>query len=1118
MFLHPPLPTSIFGCPSNLKEAIDWILRVTGKDGQESDNTAALARAAKTLLQKSVQEVDGLTGRAPLNDTELKKLKDELGKVEWVEKDAKISYNLGPICRLANGLADFIGYKNLNTSSYSGPDNWKITGAGIAPSNMATHRLCDATIAFTIGVLEKVKNTPSQSGRVYVNVQQNHKDKIDKILLKLHACYGKGPGGLSSVSQDIKATLSKATFDKPSGSGFGGFLDPMGQGFETLASAVKSSSDQAETVAEKVGEYLNSVLNGTSKWTNTSGVDTQLKGLLSKAKIQRQDNTYTPLQESGNYHGEISQLNTAIKTKVSNSNLKYLEPTLNAGKQAFIWQLQKRNYESRYKGVSIDNINASTHAKIFLGCLPLIFNNLSYFYWQCRENGAWHNQNLTGGPLSPFMEGHWFRNSYMNENMTGTTVVKNVMDDKFKEFKTAANKQKSYSGFLKKLRETGQQTWQTTQSPVTTSTCLSGIYILFSCYFQCQQIKVAERASRSPQTIREMLYFLAALQFSPNYDEFDSYVTTHFENITSSKSADDSALQLVVADSASDQKDNKLSAAALKEYIHSTCSFSPSVLGWLQGPGKADDPWIHRLFSNSEFSFRYPSGPGLFQTLSDYTYALQFQLSFLYKQCEYSYDNGCGWFYCKYGSEILPKTPGNAVNSHLCEGFKCEDISKCEHNGSGPNSTGCSHDEGGVGQKCGKDSNSPLQAFLTDSLPGFSRGHPSGHSAHLANCSGSLCHVPMGFKSDQLRTENKMGGHIVISLKPFCGSSTTPLRQLCGTLTCLSKRAPRSLGDLFGFYWQVSGQLFNKLKTQDGKPTLDTTLPTLLQKLSTVGENLLYDRLTDNVKVVGHHFFGLSWHCHKKSGWQTVERSSDGSYCTDHTSSKKACDLMSLYDSECTGENCGKYLEPLGISSGATFADKYAFTYLSWAVYLTDDLYESLQEFLDTFNGLKCAGCKSNCSSHSSGSHGSQSSCHCRSVVECSDVLPHLYASGFSFHNAYWLRGRDYNRRQWDDNSNKRSCANFHDQLQSVISGNPLSNLLTSIDAFLYAIRWEFFSKLSGFWNIYVCIILYTFFFLLDTLHLRSHLKFTASHMAPPLALLTSGKPLPITKLTFIAQ
>ncbi|GIX65987.1 extracellular matrix-binding ebh, putative [Babesia caballi] len=232
-------------------------------------------------------------------------------------------------------------------------------------------------------------------------------------------------------------------------------------------------------------------------------------------------------------------------------------------------------------------------------------------------------------------------------------------------------------------------------------------------------------------------------------------------------------------------------------------------------------------------------------------------------------------------------------------------------------------------------------------------------------------------------------------------------------------------------------------------------------------------------------------------------------------------DLYSLFNSTCSEPKCGPYLYPLTHSDGATFAPTHASTYLSWVLYLTDDLYESLQAFHERFSSLKCTGCKndSKCQPHNPGDHASQ--CTCPSIVDCADVLPLLYRDGFRFLSAFRLKGmkKESSEKGYTQTAEtKRQCSAFATQLQSVISGNPLTKLLESIDDFLFLFRYYFLGNLSAFWTIYMCLILYTFFFLLDTLHLRSHLKLTSSHTVPHLALLTSGKPLPITKLTYIGQ
>ncbi|GIX61994.1 extracellular matrix-binding ebh [Babesia caballi] len=428
----------------------------------------------------------------------------------------------------------------------------------------------------------------------------------------------------------------------------------------------------------------------------------------------------------------------------------------------------------------------------------------------------------------------------------------------------------------------------------------------------------------------------------------------------------------------------------------------------------------------------------------------------------------------------------------------------------------------------------PLQAFLTDKLTGFSRGHPSSHSGHLAECSGYFCHVPMGFNPNDLRAAsggNTQGSHISATLKAFCGGFNTPLRQLSEKLGCLTKRTPRTLGDLFGFTWHLNGQLFKSNMTADDSVkefftslgvsvtgelpeiTADKLLQDINNKIAGLGSPskvietalsvfpdlpfwyiLFMVKPHDSLPVA---LFKLKSTDHNKSG--------KSKYAGEHN------DLYSLYNQMCNefpNNTCGKYLYPLTHSDGATYAPRNASIYLSWVLYLSDDLQSWFQDMLDEFKNIDCkkSGCRGSCN-HSAGQHGTSADCSCPSVVQCGGTLPLLYRHGFRYYSPLELMG----------GSTKRDCKAFAAQLQSVISGNPLSNLLTSIDSFLYAIRWEFFSKLSGFWTIYVCIILYTFFFLLDTLRVRSHLHFPSSHSISTISLLGTGKAPELTKFTTLA-
>ncbi|GIX64916.1 variant erythrocyte surface antigen-1, alpha subunit [Babesia caballi] len=94
-------------CPSNLKEAIDWILRVTGKDGGGGDGgTAGLINAVQDLLRTAGVE----------------------------EINSKIAITQSLITNLAEGLATFIGYDNPGQSNNIGTDGIAVgKGGGKGP-------------------------------------------------------------------------------------------------------------------------------------------------------------------------------------------------------------------------------------------------------------------------------------------------------------------------------------------------------------------------------------------------------------------------------------------------------------------------------------------------------------------------------------------------------------------------------------------------------------------------------------------------------------------------------------------------------------------------------------------------------------------------------------------------------------------------------------------------------------------------------------------------------------------------------------------------------------------------------------------------------------------------
>ncbi|GIX61585.1 extracellular matrix-binding ebh [Babesia caballi] len=922
-------------------------------------------------------------------------------------------------------------------------------------------------------------------------------------------------------------------------------------------------------------------------------MDGKLKELVSALTLE---NTYDPSK----INGKITSVNTAIQTT---SSISYLKKILDAGKSAFMAQLENKNkyVPTNYQPAGLlqwntpNDTEMKTCAKIFLSCLPLIFRKLSYFYWRCHDSGGgWNKFTLYSSGLKDFIFGMDYHQRFLNGNKTGHNIVQTAMNKNFTDFSEGMNKAQqtasersrreeaakkeiyssatsrnqnnnpTYLEFLAGCKEKLNLQMKSGGAANIANHSLSALHLLASCYFRCQQSKRDTASSRSPSTIREMLYFLAALPYSPNYDSLNTHISNHFKSISNqSGNEDDAALMIGVADSSTDRKHNTLSAADIKEYLRASCVFSSSVLGLIQGPGASQnnyEPWLFELYCNSAFNLTYPSGSALFNALAKYSYAVQFQLLFLYFMCSND-GNKCGWNNCTYGKDI--KGSGNSLQSHICPGFKCSDPNSCNHKSSGI----CKHNKYGETNSCGLGSNpSPLQAFLTDNLQGFRRGYPST-SDHLATCSGPMCHTPMGFEAEHLRQDPGTGNLISLALQLFCGSPTSPLRQLSEKLSCLTKRTPKTLGDLFGFMWHLNGQLFKDrptpkslaeklvnafgdnpknvptffLKLLEGKASQNasgnghpTGLSRSLEAMAPTIPFLYQIFMAKDTDFLPGALFDLTQHCHEKKEEQgtvggqkprtiiVVNHKSGGCLQTN--------DLWSLYqpvgqtprhkhDTDpyyaCRNGNCGGYLSPLTHSDGSTYDPKHASSYLSWLLYLGDDFEIGLRYMLDDFKNIDCSkfGCKlsktkATCKPHQPGTHGTDAECRCDSVVHCGGVLPLLYRYGFKFYSPYSLSG------DIGGIKTKRNCNAFHTQLQSVVNGDPLSNLLTTIDTFLYAIRWEFFSKLSGFWTIYICLILYTFFFLLDTLRVRSHLHFPSSNSIAPISLFGTGKAPALKKFT----
>ncbi|GIX62711.1 variant erythrocyte surface antigen-1 family protein [Babesia caballi] len=442
-------------------------------------------------------------------------------------------------------------------------------------------------------------------GLCEINDESLNKDGALKVIATLRKCVGTGkvPTGFQQLVEKIeekvgemdKKVLSRA--QKKLKEVFDEFKEIKVEGTGT------SISGQSQAVQDFLGKVEDALETNNSARKN--------KAALTYSSLQ--SNIEGVTKATTNLTNEIRRINTTTEKANLIPNAAVFTAVRDAA-TAFIADINEpikytSYYDAAWSKVSSDDEQTKC-AKIFLGCLPLYYQALTYIYWGCHEKGGGRrNLTLAGGALKSYFDSQGFFSPYVDTNKRGAHIAESALKG-FSEFTQGMSGASSsspftYVSFTKKLQEK-----VTTNGKQISEKCpLSALFHGASCYFQCQQIKVADKASRSPQTIREMLYFLAALQFSPQYEAFDGYVTSHFQTMTGSPSKDDVNLKLQVADSGSPSSSDTLSAADVKSYLASTFSLAPAFIGLIQEPSSLVSlgSTASSVILNSILAFRNPA-------------------------------------------------------------------------------------------------------------------------------------------------------------------------------------------------------------------------------------------------------------------------------------------------------------------------------------------------------------------------------------------------------------------------------------------------------------------------------------------------------------------------------
>ncbi|GBE59947.1 Ribosome-binding protein 1 [Babesia ovata] len=437
--------------------------------------------------------------------------------------------------------------------------------------------------------------------------------------------------------------------------------------------------------------------------------------------------------------------------------------------------------------------------------------------------------------------------------------------------------------------------------------------------------------------------------------------------------------------------DSSITADNVIDTIKLAAVFAASVLSAVAPEWKDNVALSATLKPKGSDQSKDPDCCALLCQLRDYAYACCHQLEFLKSQCSRDSKQG-GWQECHYGRDVT--------------------------------------------------SNSPLQAFLTDASTSKFETHP------FDPCNICLkSRVRMGFGDNDLPRSHETGKCISTILTPTCGGED-PLLTLSSYLTCLTRRTPRTTGELVSFFHNFGNELH------------DVSL-----KLSPLGSALSEP-----------HRHCPDWDCLGDADLHAVQGIRGPAPPTANHTHDHPKTLSALVGCDIDKSNCPQHMKPITYRAYALYSHAFVHHYLSWTVYLPDRLWDSLIKLHGDLEDLQCPGSK------------------CASLHQCDKAMPLLYQHGIIP----------------SEGTSKPSltCSGLIYKLEEVVKGKPIASLMTCMDTFLYDIRMPFLFTVFTLWSVAIFfLVTYTMIYRMDVLRFRSHLLTTrASHLIDVKALLAGSR------------
>ncbi|GBE61968.1 Ribosome-binding protein 1 [Babesia ovata] len=509
-----------------------------------------------------------------------------------------------------------------------------------------------------------------------------------------------------------------------------------------------------------------------------------------------------------------------------------------------------------------------------------------------------------------------------------------------------------------------------------------------------RMVPPTDYSSPSPKTVREMLCWLSDLPGTPGYAALTQHIAGFFESseiIAWPASFSDNDVMVTLSD---------------------TCGHASAVLTGIHGSKPPDLSQFHYQRYGIPLMYYSDDPYRLLCQLLNYVYAACHQLLFLRTQCSRDTHSG-GWRDCKFGRDV------KVSKSWQCSKSPVDPTKLKGH--------GCDA--------------SPLQGFLTDQSDLSTYRYRRGDICRRSR-------VKLGFLPDNFREESKHGFYIYQILKGLCYNAD-PLEKLCTYLNCLTRRTPRTTGELVSFFHNIGNELH------------DVSL-----KLSPLGSALSEPhRHCPDWDILGDADLEVI-----RDARGSAPASSNPDHDKGHPNT-----LSTLLGCGIDNANCPPRLSPITYRAYALYSSSFAHHYLSWTVYLPDRLWESLTKLHCDLEELQCHAAKP------------------KPLHQCDKALPLLYTHG--------LTPPDGTLQP------SLTCSQFIAKLEAVVAGQPIASLMTAMDLFLYGIREPFLFTIVALWLTATLYILHSLLYRIDVLRIRSHLLTTrASHLIDVKALLAGSR------------